>query len=233
MDISGLKRDAAFVRENFATVNGRVLTKRDCTFLIPFNYLSHKLATMGNQIYTAGVFAIVIGDRFASAVSCARVEISPNETKQIKILGEEYLEFRFPKGSVVLPSTNIIVDSDNIYEMNKYFYTFGRVPWFLSYNELGEIMRMQKEYGGLNFSPDNIPFEIVVSKICRDPNNKFVYWRHSPMKGNPVVVPFKSVLFNATNTTAKILGAYLSDGFTSALVNPSDSVEQVETLLRA
>jgi hypothetical protein len=162
--------------------------------------------------------------------ACANLTLTPAEVNQIKIDGEEYLEFVFVKGQVVT-TTRIVRDSDLLYEMNKYFYTFGRVPWFMSYSDVSRVMKMHKEYGGLNISPNNIPFEVVTSKICRDPKDKFKFFRHGNMVGNPVVVPFNSVLFNATNTTAKLLGNYLSDGFTSALLSPSDRVEKVETLL--
>lgn len=232
MDISKLTRDSSLA-ENFVTVGTQVITKKDCSFLIPFNYLAHKLAKTGEQVFIASVFCIVIGDRYAVCSSCANLEISPDEINQIKILGVEYLEFKFAAGQTVIPTTKVLVDSDLAYEINKYFYTYGRVPWFMSYNDLGVILKDHKEYSGLNISPNNIPFEIVVSKITRDRTNKFLNYRHTPMAAGPVVVPFKSVLFNATNTTSKLLGSYLSDGFTSALLSPSETVETVETLLRA
>lgn len=232
MDISKLKRDPSLV-DNFVTTNDRVITKQDCSFLIPFNYLAHKLATTGEQVFTASIFCIVVGDRYAVCASCANLEISPDEVNQIKILGVEYLEFNFAAGQVVIPTQNVLVDSDLAYEINKYFYTYGRVPWFMSYDDVNIILKMHKEYSGLNISPNNIPFEIVTSKITRDRNDKFTYYRHTGMSQGPVVVPFKSVLFNATNTTSKLLGSYLSDGFTSALLSPSESVETVETMLRA
>ena len=232
MDISNLKRDSS-IADNFVTSGDRVLTKQDCSFLIPFNYLGHKLAKTGEQVFTAAIFCIVVGDRYAVCTCCANLEISPDEINQIKIRGEEYLEFSFVAGQVVIPTQNVLVDSDLAYEINKYFYTYGRVPWFMSYDDVNVILKYHKEYSGLNISPNNIPFEIVTSKITRDRNNKFVYYRHTGMAQGPVVVPFKSVLFNATNTTSKFLGSYLSDGFTSALLSPSESVETVETLLRA
>lgn len=232
MDFSKLVRDDN-IADNFVQSGDRTLTKKDCSFLIPFNYLAHRLAKTGEQVFTVAIFAIVVGDRYAPCVACANLEITPDEINQIKIQGEEYLEFSFVAGQVVIPTRKVLVDSDLAYEINKYFYTYGRVPWFLNYDDVAVCLKMHKEYSGLNISPNNIPFEIVTSKICRDSSNKFLYYRHSPMKKSPVVVPFKSVLFNATNTTSKLLGSYLSDGFTSSLLSPSESVETVETLLRA
>mgnify|MGYP003592039203 FL=1 len=72
MDISKLKRDPSVV-ENFVTANDRVITKQDCSFLIPFNYLAHKLATTGEQVFTASIFCIVVGDRYAVCASFANL----------------------------------------------------------------------------------------------------------------------------------------------------------------
>lgn len=231
-DISSLKRDADLIAANFAVSGTDVITKKDCSIIIPYDYIHHKLAVVGNSVQIASVFAILVGNTYAAVVACATVVLASTETKQIKINGVDMLQFIFPAGSAVA-STRIVKDSDLAYEMNKYFYSFGRVPWFLNYDDIGELLRYHKEYAGLNISPDNIPFEIVASRICRDSDNKFKHYRFTPMNKSPVVVPFNSVIYNATNTTAKILGNYLSDGFTSALLNPSDRVETVETLLRS
>lgn len=233
MDIRGLKRNPAVIKENFAIVGGKVITRNDCTILIPYNYISHKLAKLGTQIFTISVFAIVVGTDYGVMNACANVELTPNDTSQIKILGEEFIEFKFVKGQTVMPTLTIVKDSDLAYEANRYFYTHGRVPWFMGYEDVARVMKMHNAYCGLSISPNNVPFELIASKICRDGKDKFKYYRHGEMRGNPVVVPFNSVLFNATNTTAKLIGNYLSDGVTSALVSPSDRVETVETLLRS
>jgi hypothetical protein len=48
----------------------------------------------------------------------------------------------------------------------------------------------------------------------------------------PTFIPFRSPIYGATNTTAKLIGAYFDDSINSALVNPSEKVEGVESLLR-
>ena len=48
----------------------------------------------------------------------------------------------------------------------------------------------------------------------------------------PALIPFRSVTYGATNTTAKLMGAYFDEGLTSALVNPSQRTEKIEELLR-
>lgn len=232
MDITKLVRDPSIANE-FGIVGDQVIAKKDCSILIPFNFIGHKLAVVSDQIFITSIFAIVIGNRYATCSACASMEISPDETSQIRIGGEEFLEFKFVAGQAVVPTTRVLIDSDLAFEINKYFYTHGRIPWYMSYDDVNVILEMHKEYNGLNISPNNIPFEIIASKICRDSKNKFAYYRHTDMTNPPVAVPFKSVLFNATNTTSKLLGSYLSDGVTSALISPAGRVETVETILRA
>lgn len=232
IDASKLRRDAQAIKNNFVIRDGKVLTKEDCSILIPYSYLNHNLASTGERIQILAVYAIVVGDVYAASVSSASVVIEPTESNQIKLFGEDFMEFIFPAGSIVC-STEIVVNGGIVYPINENFYSYGRVPWFMSYDNVGDIFKSHKEYNGLNISPDNVPFELIASRVCRDPEDKFKFYRFTDFKKMPVVVPFNSVLFNATNTTAKLLGNYLNDGFTSALLSPSDRTEKVETLLRS
>ena len=61
MDISKLKRNGQLIRDSFVVSGDKVITKQDCSFLVPYNYLNYKLAKTGEQIYIAAVFAIVAG----------------------------------------------------------------------------------------------------------------------------------------------------------------------------
>ena len=46
-------------------------------------------------------------------------------------------------------------------------------------------------------------------------------------------VPLRSVFWSAPGTVNKLSGAYFADGVVSALVNPNNKVEKVESILRA
>lgn len=232
MDFRTLKRNQDKLKSILVDTGDSVVTKVACKILIPYNYLNYKLVSIGEKITMLAVAAVVMGDEYGVLNGCCGLTITPSTTKQIMVNGQEYLEFGFLAGDVVVSETTTVQDSDLLYDMNKYFYSNGRIPIFLDYFDIGNLFTYHKEYGGLNIAPNNVPFEIVSSMICRDQNNKYTYYRHSDMKFSPVVIPFNSVLFNTTNTTAKLIGADLEDGFTSALVNPSQQTESIENLLR-
>lgn len=232
MGFKTMKRNQDKLKSILVDTGDSIITKIACKILIPYNYLNYKLVSIGEKITVLAVAAVVMGEEYGVINGCCGLTIAPSTTKQVMIDGQEYLEFGFLAGDVVVSETTIVKDSDLLYEMNKYFYSNGRIPPFLNYFDVGNLFTHHKEYGGLNIAPNNTPFEIVASMICRDPDNKYTYYRHTEMKKLPVVIPFNSVLFNTTNTTAKLLGADLEDGFTSALVNPSEQTESIENLLR-
>lgn len=232
MDITKLKRNPNLIKENLIVSGSQVFAKQACSILIPYNYLNYRMASISDKISILAVAAVVIGGEYGVLNGCASITITPSTTRQVKIGGAEFLEFGFEQGSVVIPDTTIVKDSDLLYEMNKYFYSFGRIPWFLNYDDVGFLFAYHREYGGLNISPNNVPFEIVTSVICHDYADKFKYYRHGEMKQSPMVVPFNSVLYNSTNATAKLLGANLEEGITSALISPSTKSEPIENLLR-
>ena len=227
-----LKRNRLLLQKNFKVVNDVVITAVPCKILIPYNYLKYRMANIGEKIHILAVAAVVIGDEYGILNGCCSLEITPSATRQIMVGGNEFLEFSFEAGAIVIPTIISVKDSDLLFEMHQYFYSNGRVPWFLNYRDLGHLFSLHREYGGLNIARNNIPFEIVVAMICRDPSNKYLNFRHTEMKLTPVVVPFNSVFFNASSTTAKLLGSNLVDGFTSAIANPSTKPEAIENLLR-
>ena len=84
MDISKLKRNGQVIRDSFVVSGDKVITKQDCSFLVPYNYLNHKLAKTGEQIFVAAVFAIVVGETYGVMNACANIQIMPSEINQIK-----------------------------------------------------------------------------------------------------------------------------------------------------
>lgn len=212
--------------------NGTILTKQDCKIYVPYDYLKYRLLTISDRTDLLAVCAIVSGNEYGVLRGCCKLTITPSTTKQVMVDGKEYMEFSFEAGSVMIPQCLTVKDSDLVYDMYKYFYSAGRVPAFLDDYDLGGLLDTHKEYGGINISPNNTPFEIVTSMLCRDSQEHFKYYRHTEMKKPPIIVPFNSVLFQARSTTAKLLGANLEDGFTSALLNPSETPDRLENLLR-
>jgi hypothetical protein len=232
MDFTKLTRDYKLIENTLVETQTQYIAKQACKIVIPYNYLSYRMAKMGEKVTILAVAAFVVGNRYGVLNGCCAIDIKPDQTRQVKTNGTEWIEFSFEAGSPVISDRTIVKDSDLLYEMNKYFYSNGRAPDFMTQDDMGNLFALHREYGGLNISPNNVPFEIVTSIISHDSEDKFKFWRHGPMDKPAVVVPFNSVLFNASSTTAKLLGANLEDGVTSALVSPTTKPEAIENMLR-
>lgn len=232
MGFLGLTRNPELIYSLWSIKDLTVSTKAKCKVMIPYGYLKYRMATIGDSISICACAAVVTDTEYFILNGCAWMSITPSNSEQVKIEGIEYLVYTFNAGDIVCPDLTTVKDSDLLYDMNKYFYSNARNPAYFNYDDIGNIFLYHKEYGGLNISPNNIPFEAVTSVISHDYKDKFKYYRHGDMVKPPVVVPFNSVLFNTTNTASKLLGAYLEDGITSALISPTDRSEPIEALLR-
>lgn len=232
MNISGLKRNPDLINRIWVEKDGKVITKSKCSIMVPYSYFERRMLRVGQKITTLAVCMVVCGDEYFVLNGGVWIWISPDASGQVQTDDGEYMKFDFLAGSVVIPDTLTVKDSDLTYAMDKYFIG-GRIPAFLSYDDVGNLFMYHKEFGGLNISATNIPFELIVSIMSHDPVKKFDFYREGPMTKTPLYVPFRSVIFNTTNTTSKILGNYLEDGFTSALLSPTVQAEPIENLLRA
>lgn len=227
-----LKRNHNLLKSIFIIKDDVLIGKTDCKIYVPQDYLKYRMLTIGEKTEMLAVAAVVSNGEYGLFNGCCKITIQPDVVKNVMIDGTEYIEFSFTAGNIIVPRTVTVKDSDLVYDMYKYFYSQGKIPSFMNVDDLGNIFIHHKEYGGINISPNNVPFEIVASMICRDKKNTFQYHRHADQNAEPLIIPFNSVLFNAKSTTAKLLGANLEDGFTNALVNPSDETDRLETLLR-
>ena len=232
MNISGLKRNPNLIHRIWMDKGGKVVTKEKCSIMVPYSYLERRMLKVGPKILTLGVCMVVCGNEFFVLNGGVWLWITPDSTGQVKTDDGEYMRFDFLAGGIVIPDTLTVKDSDLTYAMDKYFFG-GRIPAFLSYDDVGNLFTYHNEFGGLKISGTNIPFELIASIMSHDPVKKFDFYREGPMTKTPLYVPFRSVTFNTTNTTSKILGNYLEDGFTSALLSPTVQSEPIENLLRA
>lgn len=118
------------------------------------------------------------------------------------------------------------------------FVAKGNIPWYMNYNDMANMFETALEHAGVNLGGRSI-IELIISTIARDPDDMTRLYRHIYARPEdlvnkpPVTVPFRSVIWNTSDTTSKLNGAYYDHGINSALVNQSESVEMIEELLRA
>lgn len=241
MDVSKLIRDPKRVQAYLEELpNGSLVCKKPVKIYIPVRFAERGLAQIGIETYIVGVYAIVVEDvYYGVSMVNAMLPIEPTATLKMQIDGDEYYEFSFDAGSVVVTSTDLVKTDVLVYKIYDEIISKGRVPWYLGYLELGKIFDTASYHAGANIGANQEVTELIISMISRSEKDRNLYYRTTVQdlselqSVRPAFIPLKSVQYAATNTTNKLAGSYFGDALISALANPADRVERIEALLRA
>ncbi|QBX32364.1 hypothetical protein [Pseudomonas phage PA1C] len=239
MNVRQLTRDAARVNANLIELeDGGIATNLPCKIQIPERFTAKNLAVLGSEVFIFGFFPIIMNEEFyAVNNTIAMMRILPNSTERVVVESEPYYEFSFEKGDKVFYSTHLVVNDTLTYYMYDEFVSKGNIPWYMNYYDMAKMFETAKEHADTFIGGRSI-IELIISTIARDPDDmtrlyRHILSRHDDVKNKPpVTVPFRSVIWNTSDTTSKLNGAYFSDAINSALVNPSEKVEVIEELLR-
>jgi hypothetical protein len=239
MDVKKLIRDPKRVQAYLEeTPSGSLVCKKPVKIYIPVRFAERGLAQIGIETYIVGIYAIVVEDvYYGVSMVNAMLPIQPTATLKIKIGGDEYYEFSFDAGSIVVTSTDLVKTDVLVYKIYDEIISKGRVPWYLGYLELGKIFDTASYHAGANIGMNQEVTELLISMISRNAQDRNLYYRTtvrdlSDLETNqPAFIPMRSVQYAATNTTNKLAGSYFADALNSALVNPATRVERIEKLL--
>jgi hypothetical protein len=240
MDYGTLVRTPSKVHDDLVEAGpGQYMTKSGCKVIIPKRYVEKQLANFVGSTFTLAIFAVVVGDKYYGVSLVDSVlRLSPTTVSERTYGDTKYLEFTFEPGAVVIPNTAMVCDNKLPYQIYNEFIAKGRIPWFMSYVDIGRIFDTSKDYANLNLHTNHAIFEMLAAVMARDPNQRNRYLRQSVTtkeeleRADPVFVAFRNIQAQATNTTTKLMGSYFRDALASALVNPAVRLEGFEKLLR-
>lgn len=239
MDISKLKRDPKAIHGILKTQkDGSVVCTQPCNIYIPVSFSDHPLADIGKDTSIIGFFAIVSGNKYGVSKAIAMMHIEPTTTNTVYIDDTPYYEFIFEKGSRVIVSNELVKTNTLVYYLSDHIISKGNNPWYLDYTDIAEIFDSASHHAGANLAVDLAIFEMIAATRARTPKDRTKYLRHSLKtqddyaNADRVFIPLKNISLGATNTTAKLMGAYFNEGLSSALVNPATRSEKIEELLR-
>lgn len=230
-------RDANRVKSNFKKLGDKWVTKEQCQILFPCYYEEKKLATITDIVKVLGVCMILVNDTYAVLSVNAMIEFTPSEINTTEIDNEKYYQMVFDPGSIVIDNIKIVKQDTLPYYIYDVFISKGKIPWFMNYTDVCKLFDTAKEYADANVGSNPEIIQLLVSLIARDKKDRTLYFRQivkdKIQQGNDVVfIPMKSIDYGATNTVTKLGGNYMSIGIVSALNNPSDKVENIESILR-
>lgn len=238
MAIPNLIRDADYIISRLSEeADGSIVTTAPCTVQIPESFAAKNLAVIGSEVFIFGFFPIIMGDHYCVNKTIAMMRILPSSTQKIVVNETPYIEFQFEAGDKLFNTTALVVTDTLSYYMYDEFIAKGNIPWYMDYFDMANMFDTAKEHAGVDLGGRSI-IELIISTIARDPNDMTRLYRHILSRPEdlrtkpPITVPFRSVIWNTSDTTSKLNGAYYSEGINSALVNQSESVEMIEELLR-
>lgn len=239
MNIDQLQRNPEKVQAAMKEVDNQLIAVQDCSIYVPEHYIGSFLGSIEEDVRIVGIFGIVVGDQYyASSRCCSIVSLDPSTINIKEIEGENYMEFSFQKGDTIIKNLNIIRLNSLAFKIFDEIVAKGKVPWYLNYQDICQLFDTTKEYADVNLGIDNAILEMIGSSMARSPDDKTVFYRHlvkskkDQEEIKPSFVGLRSVAYGATNTTAKLMGAYFKEGLTSALITKSNRTETIEEILR-
>lgn len=239
MDPSKLVRDAPKVHACLKVLpDRRLITTKGCKIYIPSRFAERDLATIGMETYIVGVYAIVVEDRFYGvSMINAMHRIEPTSTAKVMVDEDEYYEFYFEPGSTVFSTIDLVRKDTLPYKIFDEMFVKGRVPWYISYADAGNIFESAQKHAGADVGGSPEVIKLLAAIIARNPKDRHKYYRSSLTsmadlkKTLPAWIGLRSVTYAATNTTNKLAGSHFNEGVISSLVTPTERRERIEDLL--
>lgn len=240
MDISKLVRDADSVLSGLHEMEDNSLVcSKDCRIYVPSRFAERGLASLGADTYIVGICATVMEDKYSIMMVNAMMRIEPSEINRVMVGEDEYLEFFFAAGSVVISNLNLAKVDTLTYKIYDEIIAKARVPWYLTYSDLAMIFDTAGEHAGANIGNNKEVTELLISIIARNDALRTQYYRQivagdEDLKSNPpYYASLKDVTLSATNAVNKLGGGYFRDGTISAINSPTTRVERLEEILLA
>ena len=233
-------RNPVKVLESLSNLPGKpVIAKTNLVLQIPVRFTEIDLAQIGSSTFIFGFAAIILetGEYAVLSVN-AFLEAGPAIIDKVEIKGVEYFNFHFQAGDVVFKTKELVCRAALIFRALKEFVFNGKIPWYASYDDVGKLFDTAKKHSKTRAEILPSVNEFMAAYIARDKDNRIKFLRETARTRDEFIkklawVPMKSVFWSAPGTVNKIAGAYFQDGIVSAMVNPSDQTEKIESILRA
>lgn len=218
---------------------GQCVAKEKLTIMFPVRFRNIRLAIIGKVSFVYGLFAIISGNDFAIMNINGYVELGAASIKIETVDEVEYYKFTYEPGQTVIMTKDIVARTNLLFLAIDEFVFKGKVPWYASYEDMGRIFETAQSYAGsrARIIPSMMEFFAAYSARHKDDRLKFIRdgaTSRADFAAEKIKwVPLRSIYYSTPGTVNKLSGAYFQDGIVSALVNPSNQVENVEAVLRA
>lgn len=209
------------------------------TIQIPARFPHQGLANFENEITFIGYAAWITADNHygVSRVS-SFIRTEPSRVNTIVVDDTEYIEMSYEPGDLLVANTKLPRYDSILYNIFDELQAKGKAPWYLNYDDYAKLYLKSRFYNGVDLNSNPAIVELLAATLCRDGTDPKRYFRHvienyEDIVNKPsVIVPLRENAYGPTNAVSRVLGPYLDQNVTGALVNETKRLERIDSFLR-
>ena len=195
---------------------------------VPKHYKQFGYYTRTNVVKVLGILQLVIDKKYEAILSITTmIETIPNSIDET----EDYIVLKYSNGDIFLNKDYVINNPEELYYLFMRFVTHGKLPEFLRYEDLDKIFDHCEEINGTDLGVGRELKELVFAYLCRDAKDLSKQYRLTSMKDNYKLVGILNIFYAPQSTTSKLLGNYLDNGITAAVLTEEPVTDTFEQIL--
>lgn len=232
-----MQKDKEAIMKCLKTLSdGSIVTTEDLVIHFPERFLTKGIAIESQEYSCIGMFAIIVGNKFALMNVIAMLTMQPSDTRKFVFEGQSYVEWSFNKGSTFIKTTDLVKNNNLVGLIFEEFTSKGNVPYYYSYEDYSKIYSSSSKYAGANLGNSDI-MAVIASSIARWPTQPDFHYRQGLAHYTGKIPPTPKYIgmsdMNAsTNAISRLRGVYFNRGISNSIVNPTKRLEQTDVLIR-
>lgn len=229
-------KNKELINSYLTTKDGKTYTSADLTLMFPTRFDNIKLLEIKKNQLTTICFVCLIDNKgnYANIIAPIQTTFFYNEINKTTIDDVEYYTATIPKGNFIIPNITSIVSSKILLIIFKEFYIRGKIPWYLSYDEVSILFSQTSKYANRGIGDNAVIFEIITAVMSRLKQDKKIQVRYYPKQKDQVeFIGLENPYYSYDNTGAKLIGNRFEAGLTAAIVEPETKNTKILDILRS
>lgn len=244
LDYTRLKRDPDKIRKCLKKVGDTTVATEDLSIVFPVRFVNKGLCKLDITTELIAYYAILdTKGNYGVTTSPAMQHLKPSNITTTSITRttggtEQYIVLKFYKGNVVYTTSSMVKEGSIIFNIVNELFMNGNIPWYFNYEDISSLLLDSKLYTGSDVGSNPVGLEVLTSLVCKSPKNFILPYkdglktRDDILKDYPYIQGLNDVL-SYDDTGAKLIGSYMDQGLTSALVEKESKSADASDLLRS
>lgn len=172
-------RNSAKVKQHLRIENDQLLCDQSVYIHVPTRFMEKGLGEISANNTSFGIFPIILANSRTMIVPSvdAIVHLNPFRTDEIDVEGDSYYSFYFEADTPIISNMSVVRSDSIMYNILDELLIKGKVPWYLSYEDLCKFLDTAETHAGSNVAANYEVIEILSSMIARNVDGKRPYVR--------------------------------------------------------